>query len=226
MEKQRTFFSSMKESNGEDNNINYKKRNSFSPNRILNLHQAFGKRKTAASIKGRHASAIELKSPNSISNHSFSKNHKYIHNKVKQYELHPFRRPNLKIVGEDIKFRIFEMNEEDNAEELEENFTKKDSFTKEQNHYMKDVDIIHNKELITKSNNTESKKEENEINKLNYKDIGEFNGTKVEIQIQKKKKRKKKNTNTKIEKDLASKLIFKYRKISRIKNLYDSNDDD
>ena len=226
MEKQRTFFSSMKESNGEDNNINYKKRNSFSPNRILNLHQAFGKRKTAASIKGRHASAIELKSPNSISNHSFSKNHKYIHNKVKQYELHPFRRPNLKIVGEDIKFRIFEMNEEDNAEELEENFTKKDSFTKEQNHYMKDVDIIHNKELITKSNNTESKKEENEINKLNYKDIGEFNGTKVEIQIPKKKKRKKKNTNTKIEKDLASKLIFKYRKISRIKNLYDSNDDD
>ena len=220
MEKQRTFFAPIKESNSEDIN-DYKKRNSYEPNRILNIHQPFTKRRSIASIKARHSSAIELKSPNNNSSPKFSK---YFHNKVKQYELHPFRRRNLKIVGEDIKFRLFEMNEEDEAEEqLEENFTKKGSFTKEQHNYMKDLDVIHYNELISKSHNTDDKKEENEINKEKEKDNGEFNGTKVEIKIEKKKKRHKKKNNK--EKDLANKLN-KFRKINRIKNLYDSNDDD
>ena len=92
------------------NNIN--KKSTFDSKRFLNLKKLNIRRRSILSKKTCQSSDIVLKLPNTES----TKFPEFLHNKVKQYELHPFRRPNLKIVGEDLKYRLFEMNEKNNIE--------------------------------------------------------------------------------------------------------------
>ena len=197
MEKNRYFNSAL---NDKEIPKNYNKRknkgNSFNLHHILNHQKINIKRNSYELLKSPFHSTLELPTHNDIHNP------KFIHEQVKQYEKHPFRKPNLKIVGEDIKYRLFEMNEKDNKEkdkEDKEEEIKNSFFYKEQHHYLKDSNI--NKDKVKDD-------KENKIIKLN---------------MMKKKKRKiKKNK----EGNLHPKLLVKYRKLIRIKNLYDSNDDD
>ena len=105
MDKRQFFYSELNDINSNKNyanNIN--KRNSLNINLFANYPKLNYKRNSFAS---RHSSAFEFK----YSNNEIFKLPKFVHEKVKQYKLHPDRKPNLKIVNEDIKYRLFEMNE-------------------------------------------------------------------------------------------------------------------
>ena len=156
---------------------------------------------------------------------------KLIHDKVKQYQKHPFRQYNLKIIGEDIKNKLFEMNIED---EIDLNSNKnidtkkyvKSSYSLEKSNNQKHISnkrFFSNKEIFNISNLKEritkkDNKEENEENKENQKICIEI----PQVNIIKKKKKKKKKGKLKAE----QRMLNKYRKIKRIKNLCDSMDDD
>ena len=222
MDKQKYFHSSLKDKEPNQNfseGINkIKKRNSFNPTRLLNIQKLNVRRKSVASIKAHHASAIELK-PSKCEMNDFPK---LLHKKVKQYELHPFRRPNLKLVGEDIKYRIFEMNEEDHKEQIKESKIKtiKTGFSD----FFNDIETTDknpNINQIIKDKKSEVKT--SQIKEKNKSDINDVIGTRVSVKIINGKKPKKKK---RIEKVQTLKLINKYRNLNRIKNLYDSNDDD
>ena len=190
------------------NNIN--KKSTFDSKRFLNLKKLNIRRRSILSKKTCQSSDIVLKLPNTES----TKFPEFLHNKVKQYELHPFRRPNLKIVGEDLKYRLFEMNEKNNIEKINE--TKEKELMK----------VYSNDEFVDKGNNLNNnfKIEENK-NKQKKQENREDNLSReiIKLKIPKEKKKKaKKNTSL----ELESKFLNKYRKINRVKNLYDSNDDD
>ena len=108
MDKREYFYSELNDINSNKNyanNIN--KRNSLNINLFATYPKLNYKRNSFAS---RHSSAFEFK----YSNNEIFKLPKFVHEKVKQYKLHPDRKPNLKIVNEDIKYRLFEMNEKEN----------------------------------------------------------------------------------------------------------------
>ena len=217
MDKQKYFNSSLKEKEINQNfseTINkFKKRNTYDSKRLLNFQKVNDRRRSVASIKARHSSAIELK-PSNTETYKFPQ---FYHNKVKQYELHPFRRPNLKIVGEDIKYRLFEMNEENNIENNKESKEKELS------------NIIIDEEFINKKNNLNNMiqeikiKEKPNLKKEQKKRQNNISGVKIKVIIKKEKKKKVKKNSPR---DLESKFLIKYRKLIRVKNLYDSNDDD
>ena len=195
---------------------NFQKRGSFEHNKILNLQKLNFKRRPVASIKSRHSSAADIKSP---LNEDLSNTPKYIHDKVKQYELHPFRKPNLKIVGKDIQYRIYEMNEEDNIEEEKKSEIKTEN--KENIGFTAILNDIPEKNININQIIKDKKAEErSSLLKEKNKERGSISGTEIDLKIIKKKKTKKKK-----KLDLNSKLN-KFRKLNRIKNLYDSNDDD
>ena len=140
-----------------------------------------------------HSSAIELKP---------SKNHtsnlpEYIHKKAIEYKLHPFRKPNLKILGEDVKNHL----EKDKGRMENKN---KKSNLKEQNKIVK-INESNDSSALVKSRRNKAKSKNN--------------NSKVSLKSPKKLKRKN------IKFDSTSKLL-KFRKIIRTRNLYDSNDDD
>ena len=151
---------------------------------------------------------------------------KLIHDKVKQYQKHPFRQYNLKIIGEDIKNKLFEMNIED---EIDLNSNKnidtkkyvKSSYSLEKSNNQKHISnkrFFSNKEIFNISNLKEritkkDNKEENEENKENQKICIEI----PQVNIIKKKKKKKKKKKGKLKAE--QRMLNKYRKIKRIEKL-------
>ena len=210
MEKQLYFYSALNEKESY-----YRNNVRNSSNKIFHLSKALN---TNPSFESEKILGTDIKY---LSNFS-----KFIHNKVKQYQKHPYRQYNLKIIGEDIKNKLFEMNIEN---EIDLNLNKnndskkyvKSSYSLEKHsneRHFSNKRYFSNKERFNISNLKDqiSKKENKEEKKENEKII-------IEIPQEKNiKKRKKKKSKSKIDK----KLLNKYRKIKRIKNLYDSMDDD
>ena len=182
---------------------------------------------------------LQVKMKNSSNNELF-KIPKYIKKQVKQYELHPYRQFNLKIINEDIKNKLYEMNRENNTtislsnERILQTKKKENLTLTIMNINLSDKNIhlknFHEKRSSNKSfisNKKNSKLNLSKIDEIPKKvDKKENNDVKkifIEIpqnhEIKKKKKKKEKLNDTLI-------LLKRYRKLSRIKNLYDSNADD
>ena len=130
MENKKHIFSSL--SGGETNINNGIYSNQFN-NKFLNLPTLFKKTPSFLSENKRHSSTIGIKN----FNHDLIKLPKLVHDTIKQYELHPYRQLNLKIIGEDIKQKLFEMNKKDNeyVSTIRKSFTSKDpnNFIKKNN---------------------------------------------------------------------------------------------
>ena len=94
----------------------------------------------------KYASNFNLTPNNIISNISFMQKN-LIHEKVEQYKLHPFRRLNLKMVGEDIKQKLIEMHEEDSNLENEKTCSSPTE-TKKTTKVLKDKYNISNDSII------------------------------------------------------------------------------
>ena len=163
------------------------------------------KKPSFISQNSNNASELETKAYINNNKEEPSKLPKYYKSKMKQYQMHPFRKPNLKIVQEDIKYKLFD---------------ERSSISKEQQNYLKPKKIE-----LTEIENTINEtliKEEREEKKDENKD--DNNNNNILIEIPKKKKKKKKGKNLKINK--KEKLLDRFRKMNRVKNLCDSNDDD
>ena len=198
MENKKHIFSSL--SGGETNINNGIYSNQFN-NKFLNLPTLFKKTPSFLSENKRHSSTIGIKN----FNHDLIKLPKLVHDTIKQYELHPYRQLNLKIIGEDIKQKLFEMNKKDNeyVSTIRKSFTSKDP-----NNFIKK----NNKKFNLTEQNKNVLKEEKEEQYNNVETI------KLCLEIpQKIPNRKKKKMTSKIIRD---------RRLNRAKNLYDSIDDD
>ena len=198
MENKKHIFSSL--SGGETNINNGINSNQFN-NKFLNLPTLFKKTPSFLSENKRHSSTIGIKN----FNHDLIKLPKLVHDTIKQYELHPYRQLNLKIIGEDIKQKLFEMNKKDNeyVSTIRKSFTSKDP-----NNFIKK----NNKKFNLTEQNKNVLKEEKEEQYNNVETI------KLCLEIpQKIPNRKKKKMTSKIIRD---------RRLNRAKNLYDSIDDD
>ena len=202
------------------NNIN--KRNNLNINLFLNYPKLNYKRGSLGSIKSRYSSTIDIKN----SNNEIYTLPKFVHEKVKEYKLHPDRRPNLKIVNEDIKYRLIEMNEKENSSEKDKNSDiekiKRRTFLKKFDNYLENSELTHDKKLSSISNKSvkfsKIKKHIEKIENSNYhKNSSKINNSKREKKI-------KNNINKDL--DISTKLAIIYRKLNRTKNLYDSMDDD
>ena len=215
MDRRRIFYSAL-EDKDIYNIIGDKKGN----NKFLNIPKTIKKFSSFESGK--------LPEIRKTSSKSFSK---YIHNKVRQYQQHPFRQVNLKIVEANIKNKLFEMNldkEKENEKSLNvKNDTvmktfKKSSYSLEkfslrENNLSKNLFFTPNKDKLnskTTKKLSDSKSSSSEI--------------KVSLLIPDQKKiKKKKKKKTKLTKlKLNENVLVKLRKIKRVKNLYDSLDDD
>ena len=217
MDKRQYFYSELNDINSNKNyanNIN--KRNSLNINLFSNYPKLNYKRNSFASP---HSSAFEFK----YSNNEIFKLPKFVHEKVKQYKLHPDRKPNLKIVNEDIKYRLFEMNEKENnfekGKKREIEKIKSQTFSKTQN-FLENSELTHNKIASNKNNNNIK------LSKIKPKQKEEKNNNKNSSKISSSKKEIKKRIRSDHGLDIAFKIANKYRKLNRIKNLYDSIDDD
>ena len=213
MENQKNFYSNLNDkdshykSNGKISNHN----NNFHLPKIIRKIPSYESEKTLET---------EIKYLNNFS--------KLINDKVKQYQKHPFRQYNLKIIGENIKNKLFEMNVEDEIDLISNKNIDSKNYVKSSYSIDKHSPIKHisnksffsNKEILNISNLKEQmKKKENdkeEDNKENEKICIEIPQENI---IKKKKKKKNKLKH-------EQKILSKYRKIKRIKNLYDSMDDD
>ena len=196
----------------------------------------------------KYASNFNLTPNNIISNISFMQKN-LIHEKIEQYKLHPFRRLNLKMVGEDIKQKLIEMHEEDSNLENEKTCSSPTE-TKKMTKVLKDKYNISNDSIINLDFSNKKRNSSNAVYNKNFffdKDsyIFEKDENKttscshvVKLKIPKLKikdnensenknneKGKVKKTDIKNIKSLNSKISAKYRKIQKIKNLYDSMDD-
>ena len=212
MENKINIFSSF---NDEDMNGNQFLRSNQTNNKFLNLPTLFKKTPSFSSEKERHSSETGINK----SNYKANKSPKSINDAIKQYELHPFRQLNLKIIGEDIKKKIFEMNKEDNEDYDYKKIVRKSFSSKTQNNFKNKLDD--NKHFnLTENNKNITNEERQEY--TNIKNDYQYNNknktTKICLEIPQEIKRRKKK--------IRSKLIMQERKLNRIKNLYDSNDDD
>ena len=223
MDKKKFFNSEINDIDVHKNNANINKKNNLNTNLFANYPKLNYKRTSFAYTKTRHSSALEFRP----SINEIIENPKIVHEKVKQYELHPDRKPNLKIVNEDIKYRLIEMNEKEN------NFDKgkkdafdskiKQTFLKKTENYSENSELTNDKTISNKANNItklsylDKHKEKIEKNKYN-KNLSKTNHS------NKSERKNKMNINQEL--DMASKLAIKHRKIKRIKNLYDSIEDD
>ena len=176
------------------------------------------------------------------SNNDLFKIPQYIKNQVRQYELHPHRQYNLKIINEDIKNKLYEMHKKNinnttvtlpNESILQTK--KKENLTLTITHKnlpekKTSPKNLHEKRLSNKSfvsNHKSSKLNLLKIDEIPKNEKKENNDVKkiiLEIPQNHKIKKKKKNKKEKLNDN--SRLLIRYRKISRIKNLYDSNADD
>ena len=201
--------------NEEDMNGNQFLRSNQTNNKFLNLPTLFKKTPSFTSEKDHHSSEIRANKFNfNKNNHSKLKN-----DTLKQYELHPFRQLNLKIIGEDIKKKLFEMNKEDNENNNYIKIVRKSLSSKTQNNYKNKIND--NKHLnFTVKNKSIIKEKRKEFQTIQYENKYNNNNetNKICLEIPQEIKRKKKKN--------ISKLIMQERKLNRIKNLYDSNDDD
>ena len=117
----------------DDINFNYNNRD-FSRNKYLNVPR---QNKNFLCLTPKNASKIASSLNNNAS--SIQKNVN-IEEQLEKYKLHPFRRINLKILGEGIKQKLFEMEEEkifENEKTLSsrEDFSKQITKTKMQEKY-------------------------------------------------------------------------------------------
>ena len=168
------------------NNIN--KRNSLNINLFLNSPKLNYKRGSLGSIKSRYSSTIDIKN----SNNEIYTLPKFVHEKVKEYKLHPDRRPNLKIVNEDIKYRLIEMNEKENSSEKDGSSDiekiKRRTFLKKFDNYLENSELTHDKKLSSISNKSvkfsKIKKHIEKIENSNYhKNSSKTNNSKREKKI-------------------------------------------
>ena len=201
-------------------------------------------------IINKYDSNFNITSNNNLNNISFKKKN-LIHEKVEQYKLHPFRRLNLKIVGEDIKQKLIEMHEENNYFENEKicssptEARKTTKILKEKYNINNDSiinlnfprnkenissSVIYSNNLIFSNDNDIFEKNENKITSCSH--VVKLKKTKIKIKDNKndenknrEKESKKKKTNVKSIKSKNTKISIKYRKILKKKNLYDSMDD-
>ena len=216
MDKKKYFNSELNDNDTQKNfpnNINnINKRNSLNINLFLNYPKLNYKRGSIGSIKSRHSSMIEFKP----SNNEIFKLPKFVHEKVKEYKLHPDRKPNLKIVNEDIKYRLIEMNEKDNKFEKGKNTQlekiKNQTFLLKNN--LEISELNHDKKANFKNSNS---------SKLNKRE-NNSHGNLSKLNHSKRIRRRRRNIDKEL--DIAIKLANKYRKLNRAKNLYDSIDDD
>ena len=166
-----------------------------------------------------------------------------IHEKAQEYERHPFRRMNLKIIGEDIKLKIKEMNEENDSFEEEKVISsptesKKLSLLLRNKYNIPEIEEtymnLNLSSIREKKGNikTEVHKGDSPIfEKKVEKGKGSSASQIINIKIPKLTiKNKGSNENGKVEgrkdENLENKnFSSKYRKIKKIKNLYDSMDD-
>ena len=170
-----------------------------------NFPKIYFKKPSFISQNSINASEIETKAYiNNNTKGEIYKLPKYYKDKIKQYQMHPFRKPNLKIVQEDIKNKI--SNE-------------RSSISKENQNYLKPK-IIELTEIEKKINENEGN-----LTLINEeKKDGNEDENNLVIETRKKKKKKKKEKNDRINR--KENLLHRYRKLNRVKNLYDSNDDD
>ena len=181
----------------------------FSPHRggsiskYLNPQKIYSKRPSFISQNSPHVSELGTKIYN---NNKISKLPKVVQEKIKQYKLYPIKQLNLKVVGEDIKHKLFE---------------ERSSLSKEEQKYLiekavekSELEKKINKSEVSQNLLIEEKKEKNDENKK-------------KIWLNENRKKKKKGKKEKKSKfDKSEQFVIKYRKLDRIKNLYDSNDDD
>ena len=156
---------------------------------------------------------------------------KYIHKQVRQYELHPYRQYNLKIVSEDIKNKLFEMHKNNNSNihskfEIGSQSKKKENLTLSITHKHISENYLSKKSFVSynKSSNSNLLKFDDKDKKENKNENNDVKKICIEIPQHHEIAKKKKNKKTKL--SASTRLIMRYRKLSRIKNLYDSNADD
>ena len=187
----------------------------------IKKNPSFASEKTASPLQ------IQIKNNNDL-----FKLPEFIHKQVRQYELHPYRQYNLKIINEDIKNKLFEMNKENNTSiNLQNNNglqnKKKESLTLSVTYKNFQENNQTKKNFMSdyKSTHLNLLRMEDTIKKIDKLENRDTKKICIEIpQHQETIKKKKKKNKTKF--NASSKLIMKYRKLNRIKNLYDSNGDD
>ena len=147
---------------------------------------------------------------------------KYIHNQIRQNENSSHHQNNHRIINESIKKKLFERINSTNenclrSEKTENLNASKTSKLNSENHITKKSFTS-----IKNSSNSNLLKFENSDKKEVNKENSDIKKVRIEnpqnLKINKKKK--------KVKLISRSKLLLKYRKISRTKNLYDSNDED
>ena len=165
MKNKKYIFSS---NNDEEPNENKGLYSYQTNNKFLNLPKLFKKTSSFSSDKKRHSSEIGKKN---FSNKLF-RFPKLIKDSIKQYELHPFRQLNLKIIGEDIKHKLFEMNKEDNIKfdyltierksfsSKTQNILKITGYNKNNNNFSS---IENNKNIIKEEKEQKQEKQDNKI---------------------------------------------------------------
>ena len=187
----------------------------------IKKNPSFASEKTASPLQ------IQIKNNNDL-----FKLPEFIHKQVRQYELHPYRQYNLKIINEDIKNKLFEMNKENNTSiNLQNNNglqnKKKENLTLSVTYKNFQENNQSKKNFMSdyKSTHLNLLRMEDTIKKIDKLENRDTKKICIEIpQHQETIKKKKKKNKTKL--NASSKLIMKYRKLNRIKNLYDSNGDD
>ena len=196
----------------------------------------------------KYASYFNITSNNFIDNISSFKQKNIILEKVKPYTLDPSRVTNLKVVGEDIKQKLIEMHEEDNELENEKAYNCQ-SETRKLTQLINEGYSISNNSIISSVYTNKKRNNSTDYNNLIFdkdNDTFEKNENKITsnshiVKIKKPKKKnkdnkknenknnekgkKEKNTDVKNNKIINNKFSKKYRKIQKIKNIYDSMDD-
>ena len=171
-----------------------------------------------------------------------------IHEKMEKFRLHPFRRLNLKLIGEDIKQKLMEMNEENGFENaktissptdkrqfsriLKKNYNLNESFINLNFSYTNERNLKGNCASAIQKPISDFFEKNSEIKEKEVKVAGSHI---INLKIP-KLKIKKDNQNNEDEnsknsmlkksvKSINTKLASKHRKLKKIKNLYDSMDD-
>ena len=182
-------------------------------NKFLNLPTLFKKTPSFLKEKDRLSSEKGTKNPD----HELLKYPK-LQDTVKQYELNPYRQLNLKIIGEDIKHKLFEMNQENKIDNDYEPVIRKSLTSKTPIIFPKNIrdnknfDLTEENKYIFK----EGRKENQNIKNDNKDKTSEKIQICLEIPQNKKNRMKKKI----IPKENRE------RRLNRSKNLYDSKEDD
>ena len=171
-----------------------------------------------------------------------------IHEKMEKFRLHPFRRLNLKLIGEDIKQKLMEMNEENGFENaktissptdkrqfsriLKKNYNLNESFINLNFSYTNERNLKGNSASAIQKPISDFFEKNSEIKEKEVKVAGShiinLKIPKLKIKKDNQNNEDENSKNSMIKKSVKSintKLASKYRKLKKIKNLYDSMDD-